>query len=288
MADAAWGGVFTEFRDVDGNSYSLVAIDEVNREIEAQRRFAAAKEEAERRSAQELEIAKQVQARLFPQHLPSIETLEYAGVCIQARQVGGDYYDFLDLGRGRFGLVIGDISGKGIAAALLMANLQAHLRSQSIALDQLERLIESVNRLFHQNTIEGAYATLFFAEYDAASRRLRYANCGHLPGLVLRRDGEIEKLDSTSTVLGAFRDLEAPVEERKLFPGDVLTLYTDGITETFNESEEDFGEQRLIEELRRCCGQSPQCTIDRLIESVRRFTPREQQDDMTTIVARCK
>lgn len=146
---ATWGGTFTSFEDVDGNSFTLVGFDEVTRELEAQRRAAAEKLEFERRAAQELEIAKRVQARLFPQTAPSLKTLEYAGMCIQARQVGGDYYDFLDLGRQRLGLVIGDISGKGIAAALLMANLQANLRSQSaIALDQLQGLLQSVNQVF--------------------------------------------------------------------------------------------------------------------------------------------
>src|SRR5260370_35857098 len=100
----AWGGVFTHFRDLDGNSFALVGFDEVSREIEVQRRVLAEKREAERRTAQELEIAKQVQARLFPQIPPAIGTFEYAGTCIQARQVGGDYFDFLDLGGGRFGL----------------------------------------------------------------------------------------------------------------------------------------------------------------------------------------
>src|SRR5207247_10362976 len=129
-------------------TFALVGFEEVNREIEAQRRRIAEKVESERRAAQELEIAKQVQARLFPQRLPPIETLEYAGACIQARQVGGDYHDFLDLGRGRFGLVIADISGKGMPAALLMANLQANLRSQcASAVDEPQRFLRSVNRL---------------------------------------------------------------------------------------------------------------------------------------------
>ncbi len=121
-----WGGIVARFRDVDGNSFSLVSFDELTHAMEAQRRAVAAKQEAERRAAHELEIAKHVQSRLFPQVLPPLNSLEYAGVCIQARKVGGDYYDFLDLGQGRFGFVIADISGKGIAAALLMANLQAN------------------------------------------------------------------------------------------------------------------------------------------------------------------
>src|SRR5262249_20766851 len=160
--------------------------------------------ESERRAAQELEIAKQVQARLFPQILPPARTLEYMGICIQARQVGGDYYDFLDLGRGRLGLVIGDISGKGIAAALLMANLQANVRQCAISLDRLEPLLGAVNQLFYANSSDSAYATLFFAEYDDTLRTFRYANCGHLSGLLLRNDDTIERLDSTATVVGLF------------------------------------------------------------------------------------
>ena len=183
----AWGGVFTRFEDIDGNSFTLVSIDEMSRSIQAQRQAAAEKLEAERRAAQELEIAKEVQARLFPQTQPACGTLDYAGICIQALQVGGDYYDFLDLGRGKLGLVVGDIAGKGMAAALLMANLQANLRSQyASALDQPELLLRSVNQLFYENTGDSAYATLFFAEYDGQTERLRYVNCGHLPALLLR------------------------------------------------------------------------------------------------------
>jgi catechol 2,3-dioxygenase-like lactoylglutathione lyase family enzyme len=125
-----WGGTFAAFSDVDGNSFDLIGSDEMSREIERQRRASAEKLEIERRTSQELEIAKQVQARLFPQTFPVLRTLDYAGICIQARHVGGDYYDFFALGEERLGLFIGDISGKGIAAALLMANLQANLRSQ--------------------------------------------------------------------------------------------------------------------------------------------------------------
>ncbi len=121
--------------------------------------------------------------------LPPLRTLDYAGLCIQAREVGGDFYDFLDLGPERLGLVIGDIAGKGIAAALLMANLQANLRSQcALSLNQLEHLLRSVNQLFCANTAGAAYATLLFAEYDERARRLRYVNCGHLDALLLRTD----------------------------------------------------------------------------------------------------
>ena len=284
-----WGGVFTRFKDLDGNLFSLVSFDEVTHAVEAQRRAIAEKLESERRAAQELEIAKQVQSRLFPRTMPPLKTLEYAGICHQARQVGGDYYDFLDLGGGRVGLVIGDISGKGIAAALLMANLQANVRSQcAIALDQPERLLCAVNQLFCENITDGSFATLFFAEYDDAAGRLRYANCGHLCGLVLREDDSVERLDSTATILGAIKNWECEIAEAQLTPGDTLALYTDGITEPFNTGGEQFGEGRLVTALCRHKELNPQAMLAAVVDEVRQFSPQEQQDDITLIIAKCK
>src|SRR5216110_2602016 len=215
-----WGGTFTRFEDVDGNSFGLAGFDELTLGVELQRRTIAQKLESERRAARDLEIARQVQARLFPQRMPAVRTLEYAGACLQAREVGGDYYDFLDLGRERLVLVIGDISGKGIAAALLMANLQANLRSQcASACDQPERLLRSVNQLFYENTADNAYATLFFAEYDDGARGLRYANCGHLAALLLRCNDSFERLESTATVLGVFKRWDCEISETQISPG---------------------------------------------------------------------
>jgi serine phosphatase RsbU (regulator of sigma subunit) len=214
--------------------------------------------------------------------------LEYAGACIQARKVGGDYYDFLDLGHGRFGFVIADISGKGIAAALLMANLQANLRSLcTIAQQEPNHLMCSVNRLFCENTSDGAFATLFFGEYNDASRLLRYANCGHLPALILRRDGSVTRLDATATVLGIFRKWECDVGEWHLKSGDILALYTDGITESFDAAGDEFGESRLVDSLRRHREPSPRVALDNIVEEVLRFNPQEQHDDITLILAKC-
>jgi serine phosphatase RsbU (regulator of sigma subunit) len=283
-----WGGVFARFKDLDGNTYSLVGFDALNRQFEARRRLIAEKVEAERRAAHELEIAKQVQARLFPQSLPPLETLQYAGACIQARQVGGDYHDFLDLGPGRLGLVIADISGKGMPAALLMANLQANLRSQAaLALQEPERMLRSVNQLFHQNTGESSYATLFYADYDDRTRQLRYANCGHLPPLILRSDGAIHRLESTCTVLGLFQSWDCAIRETHLARGDILLLYTDGVTESFNAFDEEFGEPRLIDSLRRHRCAPPQSAIAAVVEELRQFNPNEQSDDITLILAAC-
>ncbi len=284
-----WGGIFARFRDIDGNSFSLVSFDELTHALETQRRTLAEKQEAERRAVHELEIAKHVQSRLFPQTLPPLATLDYAGTCIQARQVGGDYYDFLDLGHNRVALVIGDVAGKGIAAALLMANLQANLRSLcAVAQHQPDHLLCSVNRLFCENTTDGAFATLFFAEYDDTTRHLRYANCGHLPALVLRANNGLTRLDATATVLGIFKKWECELGECRLLPGDTLALYTDGVTESFNADGEEFGEHRLLQALQGHRDLAPRAALTSVVDELARFSPYEQHDDITLIIARCK
>jgi serine phosphatase RsbU (regulator of sigma subunit)/catechol 2,3-dioxygenase-like lactoylglutathione lyase family enzyme len=284
-----WGGVFTRFEDIDGNSFTLAGLDELTQQLERQRRATAEKLEAERRATQEIEIAREVQARLFPQTLPSSGTLDYAGVCKQARQVGGDYYDFLNLGQERLGLVLADIAGKGIAAALLMANLQANLRSQcASAVVEPRQFLESVNRLFYENTTESAYATLFFGEYEDRTGTLRYANCGHLPAILLRHDGGLDRLDSTCTVVGLFSNWHCALRQCRLLPGDTLVLYSDGVTESFDDHDEQFGEQRLIQTIERHRNRPAEAFVNSVLDEVRRFSPREQHDDITLIVARCK
>ena len=254
--------------------------------------------EADRRLVQEMEFARQVQARLFPQHLPALQTLEYAGACSQARQVGGDYYDFLESHSGRLALVLADVAGKGVSGALIMANLQANLRSQyATALEDPQRLLSSVNRLFFENTSENSYATLFFADYEDSNRKLRFVNCGHLPALVLRTghasDDQsrspcaVERLEPTSTVLGLFEQWECSVGEVRLFPGDLLVLYTDGVTEATNPDGQEFGESRLIDALRAHVHDAPASLVDVIVRAVQQFGDGEQADDITLVVARC-
>jgi serine phosphatase RsbU (regulator of sigma subunit) len=186
-------------------------------------------------------------------------------------------------------LVIGDVSGKGIAAALLMANLQANLRSQSaVALSHPELFLRSVNRLFYENTVDSAYASLFFAEYDDDTRRLRYANCGHLSGLVLRTDNTYCRLDSTGTLLGLFREWDCAIAEYQLEPGDIFALYTDGITEAHNGDGGEFGEERLVDSLRQHRAQPCQQAVEGITEEVRRLNPIDQHDDITLILAKCR
>lgn len=245
--------------------------------------------EAERRSEQEMQIARQVQSRLLPQEAPKLATLDCAGRCIQTRAVGGDYYDFLDFGSGKLGLVLADISGKGISGALLMANLQASLRGQyALAVDDLPRLLRSVNYLFYKNTETNNYATTFFSIYDDESRMLRYVNCGHNPPVLLRKNGALERLDATATVLGLFEDWDCGVAERQLGAGDVLLIYTDGISEAApNEDAEEFGEDRLIAAIKAVHCNPAQRMLDGIIAEVQHYSQGEQADDMTLIVAKC-
>ena len=244
--------------------------------------------EAERRTEQEMQIARQVQSRLLPQQAPSLKTLDCAGKCIQTRAVGGDYYDFLDLGSGRLGLVLADISGKGMSAALLMANLQANLRGQyALALEDIPRLLRSVNRLFYKNTETSHYATMFFAVYDDETRRLRYVNCGHNPPMLLRANGDVERLEATATVLGLFEEWDCTVAECELASGDVLVIYTDGISEAGAERRgrvrrrtSDRGDSQASAAIRR---RNP----GSILSEVQQFSQGEQADDMTLIVASC-
>jgi len=283
----SWGGMFCRFVDPDGNMFALAGFDHTTRELDQRRRAYAEKLETERRTAQELEFAKQVQMRLFPQRQSAIAGLDYAGVCVQARSVGGDYYDFLDLGPGRVAFVLADIAGKGMAAALLMANLQANMRSQVVsAIDKPDRFLASVNCLLFENTVVSSYATLFFAAYDDTTCRVRYANCGHLPGLILRADGSIERLDPTSTVIGLFEEWSCSIQESCLGPGDTLALYSDGVTESPNSAGEEFGDERLLDSLRRHNAVGACAMAQAVVQDVAHFSAGDQFDDITLIIAK--
>lgn len=281
-------GIHATFEDLDGNQFDLIQSPWLNEILVVERQAAQERREAERRAAQELEIARQVQARLFPRKMPSLETLVCAGVCRQARQVGGDYYDFLELGSGHLAVVVGDVAGKGIAAALLMANLQACVRTQyALALDSLPRLLASVNRVLYDNTGDGSYATLFFAEYKRDCNCLHYMNCGHYPGLLLHPDGLLERLEPTNTVVGLFEKWDHRSAEIAFGPGDTLVLYTDGVTEAMSDDGSEFGEERLIELLRAHAHLPVPELLQQILKGVDDFSGDEQHDDITVVIARC-
>ena len=202
--------------------------------------------------------------------------------------MGGDYYDFLDLGTGRVGFVLADVAGKGISAALLMANLQAHLRSQTVLVNlDFAKTLQQVNRLFFESTEANKYATLFIGLYEDADRRLRYINCGHNAPVLLRAN-RVEKLDSTATVLGMFEEWNCSIAETCLNSGDLLAICTDGVLEAANSSGQEFGEEGLIAALYEHCQHDVPSLLQAVIDDVRKFAPGEQADDLTLLIARAK
>jgi serine phosphatase RsbU (regulator of sigma subunit) len=242
---------------------------------------------AKQRRANEMAIALEVQRQLLPQHMPLLETLDYAGSCEPAWTIGGDYYDFLDKGKGRVGFVLADVSGKGVFAALLMANLQASVRSQYlVALEDLEGLFRSVNKLFYESVASGFFATLFFAEYFDATRKMRYVNCGHTPAFLVRANGIYEKLGATATVLGVFENWDCTVGEATISPGDILVVYSDGVTEARSGSGELFGDERLLAAVRANASLSAAGLVEAIAAAAHRFSGKKQEDDLTLLVAR--
>jgi sigma-B regulation protein RsbU (phosphoserine phosphatase) len=248
----------------------------------------ARKLEAERRTSREMEIAKEVQTRLLPQTAPVLQTLECTGRCLQAARVGGDYYDFLELGRSQVGLVLADVSGKGVHAALLVANLQAHLRSLSQLTRGAAGLVETlrqVNHILWKSTAAEHYATLFVGVYDDSTRRLTYVNCGHTPPILWRADGSVERLEATATVVGLFETWECVAREIQLRPADLLAISSDGVTEAML-GEEEFGESRFLDVLRQTRRLPLEQVVTAVFTAVQQFSAGNQSDDLTLVVAR--
>jgi len=240
----------------------------------------------------EIEIAREVQERLFPQRLPEIAGLDYFGRCRTALGVGGDYYDFLALPDGKLGVALGDVSGKGIAAALTMASLQASLRADAMrAGNDIAGLITRVNQLLYDASTVDRYATLSHAQYDPATRRLSYVNAGHCPPILLRnpaKNGSVERLDQAGgTVVGLLKDCAYEQSEASLAPGDLLVIYTDGFSEAMNPDLTEWGEERLLESIVGCAGLPAQGGIARIMEAADAFAAgAPQSDDMTLVVLR--
>jgi sigma-B regulation protein RsbU (phosphoserine phosphatase) len=264
----------------------------------------------------EITIAQEVQAQLFPRHITQLPSLEVHGFCRPARSVSGDYYDFLSLGPERLLLAVGDVSGKGISAALLMATIHSAVRAYSVegvpALRQLqvvgngppvrsrvESLIEGaevcpgtlLSLLNHQlvhSTPQEKYATLFLAMYDTSKRRLTFSNAGHLPPLVLSGNGGVKRLEDGGTVVGLFDDIHYDEASVQLHPGEIFLAYSDGVTEPENDFGE-FGEQRLIDLVQ----ENRDLPLQRITELVTAAVDdwiggAEQPDDVTLVLARAR
>jgi sigma-B regulation protein RsbU (phosphoserine phosphatase) len=201
--------------------------------------------------------------------------------------VGGDYYDFLALSGGRLGIAIGDVSGKGVPAALLMASLQASVRGQAQSGSaNLARLMETVSRLVFDASPANRYATFFYAEYAAGARRLRYVNAGHNPPMLFRR-AELVRLETGGPVVGIFREARYEEAEVQLEAGDTIVMFTDGISESMNAADDEWGEEELAQAARASLGRPAAETIVRIMEAADRFAAgAPQHDDMTLVVMR--
>ena len=240
----------------------------------------------------EVEIAREVQERLFPQELPPIEGLDYFGACRPALGVGGDYYDFLELPDGKFGIAIGDVSGKGIGASLMMASLQASLRGQAIHCgDDLARLMKHVNSLVYETSTSNRYATFFYAQLDTKTLRLTYVNAGHNPPFLIRSNGEVLKLEEGGAVVGMLPGAFANYDqgEVQLESGDMLVGYTDGISEAMNPEEEEWGEDAMLAELKNAQSKTAEEILPYIVAKADEFANgAKQHDDMTMIVVKVK
>jgi phosphoserine phosphatase RsbU/P len=248
-----------------------------------------------KRLEQELEIAREVQATLFPKQLPHSPGMAVFGGCKPARVVSGDYYDFVVEDETHLDIIVGDISGKGISAALMMANLQAAMRTQLLSSKQegpeslgpmLADIMTQLNQQIYRNSPPEKYATLFLSRYDATAHRLWYCNAGHLPPIVLTSNGP-QALEVTGMVVGLFPNVAYEAKSIELPPGTVLAVFTDGITEAVNRADEEYGEKRLLEALQRSSARTPEDIWESVMSEVHNWqSDLPQHDDITLIVAK--
>lgn len=238
----------------------------------------------------ELAIAREVQAQLFPTEKPAVQGVEIEAICRPARVVSGDYYDFLPLGPGRLGFALADISGKGISAALIMASLQAALRSQALfdgrGPGSTGEIVARLNQHLFRSTSADRYATFFYGVYDAHTRRLEYTNAGH-PAPFCITGEKVQRLSAGGTVLGLFDDRRYESQVIEVPPGSLLIAYSDGLTEAEDPNGQELGEQRLLDVALRLRQEPARVVLKNVLEMVDRWTgPVEQMDDITIIVAR--
>ena len=258
---------------------ALHTYDRMRRQIEAQYQALREKEAMER----ELSIAREVQRELLPRGTPAVPGLSLAGACRPAIGVGGDYYDYLQFSEDRVGIVIADVAGKGIPAALLMAGLQASVRSLAAPSVDPGEVNRQLNGMLYRSTTTSRYATLFFGVYDARRRTLSYSNAGHFPPLHLEAR-DVCRLNADGIPLGLMEEARYGQGCRTLNPGDVLALYTDGIVEAPDAQGVEFGEERLIETLRKNQGRDLDEIIVNVLSEVERWTGGGAAHDDATLV----
>ncbi len=236
---------------------------------------------------EEVRLASKIQSELLPKAAPVLRGYEIAGKSIPAQVVGGDYFDFIALGEDRLAICLGDVTGKGLPASLLMANLQATLRGQSVLCPSPNECLTRSNRLLYLSTSPEKFATLFFAHLDSGNHTLHYSNAGHdFPFLFSDREAP-DRLKSGGVMLGAFEEFAFEEGSVSMNPGDVLVISSDGISEAMNPNLEQFGEDRLQSVIQKHRGDPPSLLIDRIVEAVRAHAGTQpQSDDMTLIVVK--
>ena len=242
-------------------------------------------EVAKQKLEEEIAMARQIQARLLPRRIPSYPGIEIEAVNISSKQVSGDYYDVIEREDGRLGIVIADVSGKGMPASILASNIQAALRAQCDTCESPAEVLERINRQIHASTDPQHFATLFLALFDPGTRALRYSSGGHNAPVLLRADGAIELLQKGGLPLGAFDFGTYDEEEVVLEPGDLLFMYTDGLTETKGrDGDEDFGEDRLNALLREHRDVAGGDIFAQVHRDLREFSGRKDADDDITMI----
>jgi len=241
------------------------------------------------RLQKELEIARGIQLRLLPQHPPYIEGMDLAANNIPAQEIGGDFYDYIPISRGSWGLVIADVSGKGMPAAIFMGLSRTIVRASATDNPSPAAAIKQANELICRDSTSGMFVTLFYAILNAKERKLRYVNAGHNPPLLIRNGGEVESLRTRGIALGVTHYIDLQEAERILRPGDTIVFYTDGVTEAINVEEEAFGERRLIEIVRENSNLPARGIIGKVEEAVVAFAGKEPQfDDITLLVLKVR
>jgi len=241
------------------------------------------------RLEEELSLARQIQKDLLPKELPVGRDFEFAAYSEPSRYVGGDFYDFLHTKRNNLGIVVADVSGKGMPAALMVSQIQAMLRSEVRNTDSIIRILQNVNYLMSTTTSAEKFVTLFYAEYDPEKQIMHYANAGHNYPIVINSKGEHAFLIEGGLLMGAFKEATYKSDSLKLSPGDLVFFYTDGINEAFSPEGEQFGEERLLELITSIRGLSAQEIADRVVKEVVDFSSTEiPQDDMTVVAFKLK
>jgi len=273
----------THFNDLD-----KLLLDAISRQVKAaiENQFLNEQAIEKEKIEQELNVAASIQQRILPTQLPKIESYDLAGINIPSKEVGGDYYDCVDLGKGKYALIIADVAGKGIGAALLVSTLDAALYSYLEFDIPLTEMADRLNKLIYKSSPSDKYITFFITVLDSNSGELDIVNAGHNPIFLLRKNGTLEKIDAGGVGLGMF-DFGIPFAGQKsiMNPGDKLFLYTDGIPEAMNESEEEYSDEKMIKFFTEHSDKSSEEFIKALVKNVKEYSgAAPQSDDITTLI----